>query len=151
MIFKTLLYPLAKSLGLTPNLDEPEPNKVSLQKFLLKVQEIHGLGPNQKNGRHKEIMQLGRVVPDANRCVQCGVCVFNCPIGIPVRDYAHRGLPVDDPGCITCGQCIQVCPRGTLRWETQTHAFVADRFPIAIDLVDTPDGLNTPSPATGEI
>ncbi len=30
----------------SPNPDEPEPNKFSLQKFLLNVQEFHGLGPN---------------------------------------------------------------------------------------------------------
>lgn len=74
------------------------------------------------------LAQLGRVVPDASRCVQCGVCGYNCPIGIQVRDYAHRGLPVDDPRCITCGNCIQVCPRGTLRWETQAHSLILDHF-----------------------
>jgi heterodisulfide reductase subunit A-like polyferredoxin len=56
------------------------------------------------------------VVPDAARCVQCGVCGYNCPVGIPVRDYAHRGRIVDDPACVQCGQCIEACPRGTLRW-----------------------------------
>jgi heterodisulfide reductase subunit C len=73
----------------------------------------------------EETHQLGRVTADKTRCVQCGVCGFNCPVGIPVRDYARRGLPVDDPGCITCGQCIEVCPRGTLRWETEG---VIDRY-----------------------
>lgn len=74
------------------------------------------------------LQEMGRVVPDATRCVQCGVCGYNCPVGIPVRDYAHRGLPVDDPTCITCGQCIQVCPRGTLRWETEVHGVLAARL-----------------------
>ena len=78
--------------------------------------------------------QLGRVVPDANRCVQCGVCGYNCPVGIRVRDYAHRGLPVEDPRCITCGNCINVCPRGTLRWETQTHKLIKERFLLTADL-----------------
>ena len=75
------------------------------------------------------LQEMGRVVPDATRCVQCGICGYNCPVGIPVRDYAHRGLPVDDPTCITCGQCIQVCPRGTLRWETEIHHVVAGKKP----------------------
>jgi ferredoxin len=74
------------------------------------------------------LAQLGRVVPDASRCVQCGVCGYNCPVGIQVRDYAHRGLPVDDPTCITCGNCINVCPRGTLRWETQAHSLIVNQF-----------------------
>ncbi|MCP5094811.1 MAG: hypothetical protein GY943_04590 [Chloroflexi bacterium] len=73
-------------------------------------------------------ISLGRVVPDASRCVQCGVCGYNCPVGIPVRDYAHRGLPVSDAACISCGNCINVCPRGTLRWETENHHIVMARI-----------------------
>jgi ferredoxin len=61
---------------------------------------------------------LGRVVSDGARCVQCGTCGYNCPMGIPVRDYAREGKMVIDDRCISCGQCIAVCPRGTLRWET---------------------------------
>ena len=69
-----------------------------------------------------ETSNLGLVVSDARRCVQCGVCGYNCPVGIPVRDYACRGLPVTDAACITCGQCIAVCPRGTLRCGKSVHA-----------------------------
>jgi ferredoxin len=72
--------------------------------------------------------ELGRVAADASRCVQCGVCGYNCPVGIPVRDYACRGLPVTDPACISCGNCVNVCPRGTLRWETDNHVIVLERF-----------------------
>ena len=60
----------------------------------------------------------GRVAADGTRCVQCGVCGYNCPMGIPVRDYARQGLTVSDDRCISCGQCIEVCPRGTLHWES---------------------------------
>lgn len=71
-------------------------------------------------------LELGRVVADASRCVQCGVCGYNCPVGIPVREYARQGLPVDDPTCISCGNCIAVCPRGTLRWETGGHPIILE-------------------------
>ena len=57
-----------------------------------------------------------QVTPDASRCVQCGICVFNCPVGIEVREYAFRGENVTDCRCIGCGVCISRCPRGTLRW-----------------------------------
>ncbi len=57
-----------------------------------------------------------RVHSDKTRCVQCGVCGYNCPVGILVRDYSCRGQIVTDPSCIQCGQCINVCPRGALRW-----------------------------------
>jgi len=91
---------------------------------------ITNLGLDAGNEINGSLQELGRVVPDATRCVQCGVCGYNCPVGIPVRDYARQGLPVSDPACITCGNCIQVCPRGTLRWETTAHQIVADRFSL---------------------
>jgi ferredoxin len=59
---------------------------------------------------------LYQVVSDASRCVQCGICGFNCPVGIEVREYARRGQNVTDSNCINCGECIAKCPRGTLRW-----------------------------------
>jgi ferredoxin len=57
-----------------------------------------------------------QVTSDASRCVQCGICGYNCPVGIEVREYARRGEKVTDFRCIGCGVCIAICPRGTLRW-----------------------------------
>jgi ferredoxin len=65
-----------------------------------------------------EVLATGQVVPDAARCVQCGICSFNCPIGIDVRNYAWRGVPVVDSHCLTCGECIARCPRGVLHFES---------------------------------
>ena len=62
------------------------------------------------------IIELRQVAADARRCVQCGLCGYNCPVGIEVREYARRGQNVTDSRCITCGACIEKCPRGTLRW-----------------------------------
>jgi ferredoxin len=59
---------------------------------------------------------LAQVTADASRCVQCGICGFNCPVGIEVREYARRGQNVTDSRCISCGACIDKCPRGTLIW-----------------------------------
>lgn len=59
----------------------------------------------------------GQVVPDAERCVQCGICSYNCPINIDVRAHAWRGWPINDGHCLTCGQCVSRCPRGVLRFE----------------------------------
>ncbi len=73
-----------------------------------------------------QAVDLGLVTADATRCIQCGICGYNCPVGIPVRDYARQGLPVTDASCITCGQCIAVCPRGTLRWEKAEPELTAD-------------------------
>ena len=59
---------------------------------------------------------LLQVTSDATRCVQCGICGYNCPVGIEVRTYARRGMNVTDSRCIACGECVAKCPRGTLRW-----------------------------------
>ena len=56
------------------------------------------------------------MVSDPERCVQCGICSYNCPIGIDVRSHARVGAPVIDQRCITCGQCIARCPRDVLQF-----------------------------------
>jgi ferredoxin len=60
--------------------------------------------------------RLYQVAADPTRCVQCGICGFNCPVGIEVREYARRGRNVTDSRCIGCSACVDKCPRGTLRW-----------------------------------
>ena len=59
---------------------------------------------------------MSQVTADASRCVQCGICGYNCPVGIEVREYARRGENVTDSRCISCGACVEKCPRGTLKW-----------------------------------
>ena len=71
---------------------------------------------NKSNVIETVVSGLKQVNADPARCVQCGICGYNCPVGIEVRDYAWRGLNVTDPRCISCGTCIERCPRGTLRW-----------------------------------
>ena len=63
------------------------------------------------------LLARGLVVSVSGRCVECGLCAFNCPMGVDTRRYARSGLPVTDPLCILCGSCVTHCPRGTLRLE----------------------------------
>jgi NAD-dependent dihydropyrimidine dehydrogenase PreA subunit len=65
-------------------------------------------------------LSSSQVVPDPFRCVQCGICSYNCPIGIDVRRFAWLGKSVVDSHCITCSECISRCPRGVLRFERTT-------------------------------
>lgn len=65
----------------------------------------------------QKVLSGGWVVPDSSRCVQCGICSFNCPISIDVRRHAWEGIPVQNSQCLTCGECVQRCPRGVLRFE----------------------------------
>jgi ferredoxin len=64
-----------------------------------------------------EALATAWVVPEPTRCVQCGVCSFNCPMAIDVRRHVWLEEPVKDSHCLTCGQCVQRCPRRLLRFE----------------------------------
>ena len=75
----------------------------------------------QEHTRRTALVQ-GYVVPDTSRCVQCGICSYNCPINIDVRQHAWQGTPVKDSHCLTCGECVARCPRGVLRFE-RTNLF----------------------------
>ena len=67
--------------------------------------------------KKQQILSTGVVVPDKTRCVQCGICSYNCPIGIDVRLHSIQDRPVTDSRCITCGECVKRCPRGALHFE----------------------------------
>ena len=71
----------------------------------------------QPERSRREALVAGQVVPDPTRCVQCGICSFNCPINIDVRRHAWEGVPVIHSECLTCGECVARCPRGALKFE----------------------------------
>lgn len=66
---------------------------------------------------HQLTRVQGQVTPDSSRCVQCGICSFNCPVEIDVRRHAWQGEPVIHSRCLTCGECVARCPRGVLTFE----------------------------------
>ena len=47
----------------------------------------------------------------ANRCIQCGSCVSECP---RVACQLDRGTRIDRAICTNCGECAQACPSGAL-------------------------------------
>ena len=73
--------------------------------------ELFGTDSNRRR-----ILAAGHVVPESARCVQCGICSYNCPIGIDVRAHAWRGESIKHSECLTCGECVARCPRGVLRF-----------------------------------
>jgi Fe-S oxidoreductase len=68
------------------------------------------------------------VVAEAIRCVECGICTYNCPLGIDVRARVRQGLPIADRACLTCGECVARCPHGTLRFEVSPVFSVVPRL-----------------------
>ena len=69
------------------------------------------------------------VVADVTRCVECGICSYNCPVGIDVRKHVRTEVPIADKACLTCGECVARCPRGTLRFE-ESSVFTARSKPV---------------------
>jgi ferredoxin len=65
----------------------------------------------------RRAMVSALVVADVTRCVECGICSYNCPVGIDVRLHVRTEVPIADRACLTCGECVARCPRGTLRFE----------------------------------
>ncbi len=65
----------------------------------------------------RRAMVSALVVADLSRCVECGICTYNCPVGIDVRLHVRTEVPIADRACLTCGECVARCPRGTLRFE----------------------------------
>ena len=77
----------------------------------------------RRDSERRSVLATGQVVSDSTRCVQCGICTYNCPVSIDVRAYAWRGEPIKHSQCLTCGECVARCPRGVLRFE-QTDLFM---------------------------
>jgi len=82
--------------------------------------------PLSNESQRIEILTTGHVVPEPERCIQCGICSFSCPIGIDVRFHAWTGEYIEDPTCLTCGECIERCPRSVLHFEI-TELFMGQK------------------------
>jgi ferredoxin len=74
-------------------------------------------GPLPTDGERMRLLARGYVESVEGRCVQCGICSYNCPTGIDVRSYSRRAMPVLESHCILCGECVARCPRGVLRFH----------------------------------
>ncbi len=86
----------------------------------------------KKENTRRQALVAGYVVPDSTRCVQCGICSYNCPIGIDVRKHAWTGEPVKENHCLTCGECVNRCPRGVLQFE-RTNIFDPNKLKMGED------------------
>jgi ferredoxin len=71
----------------------------------------------RRDRARRQALVAAEVVPEPERCVQCGICSYYCPINIDVRRHAWTGQPISDSHCLTCGECVTRCPRGVLRFE----------------------------------
>ena len=50
------------------------------------------------------------------KCISCGKCDRNCPMGLEVKEMAKAG-EITSMECIQCGACIDVCPQNVLYYK----------------------------------
>jgi 2-oxoglutarate ferredoxin oxidoreductase subunit delta len=58
-----------------------------------------------------------KVIINADRCKECGLCVENCPkkaisFQKEINKSGYRTAKIDDQLCIACGICYITCPDG---------------------------------------
>ena len=63
---------------------------------------------------------------DADKCIQCGLCVKSCKV-----DIRHVG----DRECIQCGECIGVCPTQAISWKGRTASVPSKKKRIAVTVL----------------
>lgn len=72
------------------------------------------------------VLTTGYIEPDVAKCVQCGICTYNCPIGIDVRLHVWQREPMKNNQCLACGECVARCPRGVLQFVATDMFLRAD-------------------------
>ena len=77
------------------------------------------VGYDRKRGEARGHAKAGRSFEGRGHCVDCGICVQVCPVGIDIRDGAQMD-------CIACGLCADGCdgvmrhfglPTGLVGWQ----------------------------------
>jgi polyferredoxin len=52
---------------------------------------------------------------DPARCIDCGKCSRECPMGLDVNGMARNG-DMENADCIMCASCADACPKGAITY-----------------------------------
>ena len=63
------------------------------------------------------------VVRNAQRCVDCGICIDQCATGVHFRDKKTGALRADESKCVDCQRCVCFCPTHALKIVPTDNAF----------------------------
>lgn len=61
-----------------------------------------------------DLVSVGRIVVDHDKCHQCGHCTAVCTSNVRVHEEIREYGMVVDPGCMKCMDCVSVCPNSAL-------------------------------------
>ena len=62
-----------------------------------------------------ERLSIYRVRIDADKCIDCGLCIRACPSQAAAGRVHQKKMPAD---CFSCARCLAVCPVDAIRYET---------------------------------
>ena len=56
-----------------------------------------------------------QLTPDPSRCIDCGKCTKECPMGLDVNGMV-RNREKENADCILCANCADTCPQGAITY-----------------------------------
>ena len=115
LVDKPIVYKLIKDHNLVFNILKAS---ITPEEEGLMVLELRGEPKNIDKGidylkkQGVKIEPLSKdIVVDWNKCIQCGVCVAQCPTGaLFIKDRKKMLVDFDPAKCIACELCIKPCP-----------------------------------------
>ncbi len=69
------------------------------------------------------IRSLVRAHVDANRCIECGNCIYTCPYNA-IHFGSLGAAQVDENACWGCGACVAVCPALAISLDEFNHKYL---------------------------
>jgi polyferredoxin/Flp pilus assembly protein TadD len=64
-----------------------------------------------------DLVSVGKIVVDHDKCHQCGHCTAVCTSNVRVHEEIREFGMVVDPGCMKCMDCVSVCPNTALSFS----------------------------------
>ena len=61
----------------------------------------------------------GHISIDMDKCILCGICSKQCPVGAIEVSKDGKYWEIDRFKCISCEYCVEKCPKKTLVMEAQ--------------------------------
>jgi ferredoxin-type protein NapH len=82
----------------------------------------------QKLGARFALLKLAI---DSEKCIRCGRCEAQCPMGIKILEYADANQRVLSSECILCNTCVNVCSTHAIRLSAGFDAGWRERLKFA--------------------